>query len=157
VLVLGAAAGLIVPLQAVRIAVASLLIGLGLYRLWRHRHPAFGGMQVGFSDLTVWSFLMASAHGAGLMVLPLAIGLSSADVAAAGSDHAHAGAAVGAGARALWTALGVHTAAYLVVTALLAWIVYTYVGVAILRKVWFNLDWLWACALLVTGAVVLVV
>jgi hypothetical protein len=157
VLVLGAAAGLIVPLQAVKIAVAVILIGFGLYRLWRHRHPTFGGMQVGFRDLTIWSFLMASAHGAGFMVLPLAIGMSSADVTAAGFDHEHTGAALGVGARALWVALGVHTAAYLVVTALLAWLVYTYIGVAILRRVWVNLDWVWACALVVTGAVVLFV
>jgi hypothetical protein len=112
-------------------------------------------MQVGFRDLMIWSFLMASAHGAGFMVLPLVIGLSSADVAAAGAGHAHATDPFGAGARALWAALGVHTVAYLAVTALLAWVVYTRVGVAILRKVWFNLDWLWACSLLVAGVAVL--
>jgi hypothetical protein len=156
-LLLGAAADLVVPLRAVKLVVAAVLVGLGLYRLRRHRHPTFGGMQVGFRDLTIWSFLMASAHGAGFMVLPLVIGMSSADVnAAAASDHAHVTARA-AGAGALWAALGVHTAAYLVVTALLAWVVYTHVGVAILRRVWFNLDWLWACALLVTGAVVLLV
>ena len=58
------------PLDALRVLVALTLMTLGLYRLWRHRHPRFGGMQVGFRDLTVWSFLMASAHGAGFMVLP---------------------------------------------------------------------------------------
>src|SRR6187549_152644 len=63
-------AGLVVPLGALKIVVASILMMLGLYRLWRHRHPRFGGMQVGFRDLTVWSFLMASAHGAGFMVVP---------------------------------------------------------------------------------------
>jgi uncharacterized membrane protein len=155
VLLLGALAGFVVPLHAVRILVASILIGFGVYRLWRHRHPRFGGMQVGFRDLTIWSFLMASAHGAGFMVLPLVIDLSSADVEAAGTGHAHATAPFGAGAQALWTALGVHTAAYLAVTALLAWIVYTRVGVAILRTVWFNLDWLWACSLLIAGLFVL--
>jgi uncharacterized membrane protein len=50
-------------LHPLRIVVASMLTMLGLYRLWCHRHPRFGGMQVGFRDLTVWSFLMASAHG----------------------------------------------------------------------------------------------
>src|SRR5437867_1370362 len=63
-------AGLVVPLDVLKIAVASILIALGLRRLWRHRHPRFGGMQVGFRDLTMWSFLMASAHAAGFMVLP---------------------------------------------------------------------------------------
>jgi hypothetical protein len=154
VLLLGAVAGLVVPLQALRTVVASILIAVGLYRLWRHRHPRFGGMQVGFRDLTIWSFLMASAHGAGFMVLPLVIGLTTAASEATGSGHVHSAEAFGVGG-ALWTALGVHTAAYLAVTALLAWIIYAYVGVAILRKVWFNLDWVWAVALLVTGTIVL--
>ena len=154
-----AAAGLarmVVPLDVLKIVVASTLVTLGLYRLRWHRHPRFGGMQVGFRDLTIWSFLMASAHGAGFMVLPLVIGMTSADLEAAGAGHAHAAHSLGVGARALWTALGVHTAAYLAVTAVLAWIVYTRVGVAILRTVWFNLDWLWACALVIAGAVVLI-
>ena len=77
-------AGLVVPLDALKIAVASILMMLGLHRLWRHRHPRFGGMQVGFRDLTVWSFLMASAHGAGFMVLPFVLGVP----AVAASEHA---------------------------------------------------------------------
>src|SRR5687767_14992904 len=67
-------ARMIVPLEALKPAVAMMLMTLGLYRLWRHRHPRFGGMRVGFRDLTIWSFLMASAHGAGLMVLPFVMG-----------------------------------------------------------------------------------
>src|SRR5262245_51707579 len=55
----GGLAGLVVPPHALKIVVASILMMFGLYRLWRHRHPRFGGMQVGFLDLTVWSFLMA--------------------------------------------------------------------------------------------------
>jgi hypothetical protein len=136
--------------------VASILIAFGAYRLRRHRHPRFGGMQVGFRDLTIWSFLMASAHGAGFMVLPLVIGMTSADLEAAGAGHAHAAHSLGVGARALWTARGIHTAAYRAVTAVLAWIVYTRVGVAILRTVWYNPAWLWACALVIAGAVVLI-
>src|SRR5262245_66493231 len=58
VLAVAAIAQLVVPLDAMKIAVASLLIAMGLYRLWRHRHPRFGGMQVGFRDLTIWSFLI---------------------------------------------------------------------------------------------------
>src|SRR6188474_3286425 len=79
-------ARLAVPLDSLNVFVALLLITLGLYRLWRHRHPRFGGMQVGFRDLAVWSFLMASAHGAGLMVLPFLMPASAA-VAATGHDH----------------------------------------------------------------------
>ena len=150
-----AAARLIVPLDALRIVVASILIAFGLYRLWRHRHPVYGGMQVGFRDLTIWSFLMASAHGAGFMVLPLVMG-TSADLHAAAADHAHV-ATSSAAAWPLTFALGVHTLTYLAVTAILAWIIYSRVGLAILRTAWFNLDWLWACVLVVTGVVVLVI
>jgi len=130
-------------------------MAFGLYRLWRHRHPVYGGMQVGFRDLTIWSFLMASAHGAGFMVLPLVMGMS-ADVQASAAGHAHQMASTQA-AWPLSAALGAHTLAYLVVTTLMAWIVYSRVGLAILRTAWFNLDWLWACVLVVTGILVLVV
>ncbi|MGH9253974.1 MAG: hypothetical protein ACRD3C_05325 [Vicinamibacterales bacterium] len=157
VLLLGAVAERVVSLSLVKIAVASSLIALGLYRLWRHRHPSYGGMQVGARDLTIWSFLMASAHGAGFMVLPLAMGMTTADVEAAGAGHAHAAASSQATAGSLWAALGLHSLAYMTVTALLAWIVYSRVGVAILRTAWFNLDWLWACVLVVTGAVILLI
>jgi hypothetical protein len=154
VLAVAAVAQLVVPLDALTIVVAAILIAFGLYRLWRHRHPVYGGMQVGFRDLTIWSFLMASAHGAGFMVLPLVMG-TSADLHAASAAHNHA-TTTGAAAWPLSFALGIHTLTYLVVTALIAWIIYSRVGLAILRTAWFNLDWLWACVLVVTGAIVLV-
>jgi hypothetical protein len=62
-----------VPLLYIRIGVGVMLVGLGVYKLVRSRHFRWGGMQVGFRDLTIWSFLMASAHGAGLMVLPVVL------------------------------------------------------------------------------------
>jgi hypothetical protein len=71
VLTLAALSGLVIPEPVMRAAVCGLLIGLGGYRLVRHRHPRWGGMRVSMAGLTMWSFLMASAHGAGLMVLPL--------------------------------------------------------------------------------------
>jgi hypothetical protein len=153
VLVVAASARVLLPAGTLRFIVAAILIAFGLYRLWRHHHRVYGGMQVGFRDLTIWSFLMASAHGAGFMVLPVAMDLS-ADVEASGG-HAHGVVAPPAGWTWL-TALGVHTIAYLAVTALIAWVIYTRVGLAILRTAWFNLDWLWAFALVVTGIVVLV-
>ena len=154
VLAVAAAAQLVIPLDTLKIVVASILIAFGLYRLWRHRHPVYGGMQVGFRDLTIWSFLMASAHGAGFMVLPLVMG-ASADLQAASTGHHHVATTTAAG-WPLSFALGVHTLTYLVITALIAWVIYSRVGLAILRTAWFNLDWLWACVLVVTGAVVLV-
>ena len=145
----------VVPMDALKPVVAMMLIALGLYRLWRHRHPRFGGLQVGFRDLTIWSFLMASAHGAGLMVLPFVMGMP-AQMSASAGDHVLHVAAAGAP----WTAtlaLGVHTLVYLVVTALAAWLVYRKLGLALLRTAWFNMDWLWAGALVVAGVVVLAV
>jgi len=154
VLAIVGVAQLVVPFDALNIVVATLLISMGLYRLGRHRHPRFGAMRVSFGDLTVWSFLMASAHGAGLMVLPFVMG-TPASVAAAG--HAHAcvtspGTTL-TSARAL--ALAVHTLSYLVVMTLTAWVVYRKLGLGLLRTAWVNVDWVWAVALVVTGIVVL--
>ena len=152
VIVLAAAARLVVPLAALNGVLAAALMSLGGYRLWRHRHPRVGGMQVGFRDLTLWSFLMASAHGAGLMVLPFVLP-AAATVAAADHHHAHHVQATAAQAAA--TAVALHTAAYFSVMALAAWIVYWKLGLGLLRKAWFNMDWLWAGALVLTGMVVL--
>src|SRR4026209_154227 len=81
VLTLGGLAGLSVPLDVMKILVATTLMTLGLYRLWRHRHPRAGGMQVHFRDLMIWSFLVASAHGAGFIVIPF--------VMPAAASHGH--------------------------------------------------------------------
>jgi hypothetical protein len=154
-----AAAGLaqlVVPGGVLKLTVASILIAVGLYRLWRHRHPRFGGMQVGFRDLTIWSFLMASAHGAGVMVLPFVVGMPGAIASAGLAGAAHAAHLPDAGTA--WTgvlALGVHTAAYLAVMMIVAWTVYAKVGLGVLRKAWFNLDWLWTVVLVAAGVAVL--
>jgi hypothetical protein len=143
----------VLPLGTVKIAVAAALVGLGLYRLVRSRHFAWGGMRVGFRDLTIWSFLMASAHGAGLMVLPVVIGLGV--VQAAPGDHVHMQAAQDP--QTLVTATLVHTAGYLILTAALALVVYQKLGLALLRTAWFNLDRVWAIALITTGCLAVVV
>jgi hypothetical protein len=148
-------AQIVVPLAALKVVVAVMLMTLGLYRLWRHRHPRFGGMQVGFRDLTMWSFLMASAHGAGLMVLPFV--MATPTLSAATNEHAHhLPVASPKVAAADAVAVAIHTLAYLVVMALIAWVVYRKLGLSLLRTAWFNMDWVWAAALVVTGMVVLV-
>jgi hypothetical protein len=158
VLLIVSLAQIVVPLSVLRVLVGLTLMTLGVYRLRRHRHLRFGGMQVGFRDLTVWSFLMASAHGAGFMVLPF-VRPAPATLAAASHAHAaHMPAMAAATTNAATTnalAVAVHTLAYLTVMALAAWTVYRKLGLSLLRKAWFNLDWVWAGALLVTGAVVL--
>jgi hypothetical protein len=133
---------IVLPLGYVQMVVAGALISLGILRILRRRHFAWGGMQVGFRDLTIWSFLMASAHGAGLMVLPIVMPM----------EHEHMHMAGGTGV----TATLVHTVGYLSVTAVVALLVYRKFGLALLRKAWFNLDLVWAAALIVTGCVALV-
>ncbi len=140
---------------ALRYPVAAILVGLGIYRLARHRHPRWVRMQVGFRDLVAWSFLVASAHGAGLMVLPVLLGSRrSLEAAADASGHAHFSTGVRPLAGLLAT--GVHTAAYLAVTGAVAWVVYRKLGLALLRSAWLNLDVVWAAALVIAGVATLV-
>ena len=155
VIAAAAVAGIVVPMYVMKVVIATVLITFGCYRLWRHRHPRFGGMQVGFRDLTAWSFLMASAHGAGFMVLPWVMTMP-ADVSAAVGDHAaHAMSMSGGAPWVGMLAVGVHTVAYLCVMTAAAWVVYRKLGLAFLRTAWLNLDWVWAGALVVTGVAVL--
>lgn len=143
--------GMALPQMAIRYPVAAILFGLGIFSLVRHYHPRWVRMQVGFHDLTVWSFLMASAHGAGLMLLPVLLG--SRTVEAAGHMAGHHYTSVAASPLAALLATAIHTAAYLAVTGLMAWMVYSKFGLAILRKAWLNLNLVWAVALVVTSAV----
>jgi hypothetical protein len=141
----------IMPMRALRWPIAVVLVSLGVMRLFRHHHPRWVGMRVGMGGLTLWSFLMATAHGAGLMVVPVFVGLSFE-----GGEHAHhSAAAAGATASAALLATGVHAASYLAVTAFVALLVFDKLGVGILRRAWFNLDLIWAAALVGSGAATL--
>jgi hypothetical protein len=152
VLALAAAVGLVLPSRQLQWLVAAALFALGIFHLVRHRHFRWGGMRVGPRDLTIWSFLMASAHGAGLMALPLVLGMASPT-----SGHAHAGHVpmVLAGipeAQSFWLlASGVHTLGYLAVTGLVAVVVYEKLGLRLLRTAWVNLDLVWSGALVVSA------
>jgi len=138
--------------KAIRYPVAALLFGLGIYSLARRRHPRWVRMQMGFRDLTVWPFLMASAHSTGLMLLPVLRGSRAVEAADHMAGHHH----VSVAARlAALLATAVHTAAYLAVTGIIAWVVYSKFGLAILRKAWLNLNLVWAAALVVTNVVTL--
>jgi hypothetical protein len=147
--------GMTLPLVAIRYFVAAVLVGLGILCLVRHQHPRWVRMQVGFRDLTIWSFLMATAHGAGLMLVPVLLGSST--VEAANQMAGHHPTSVAASPLAALLATAVHTTAYLAVTGLIAWVVYSKFGLAILRKAWLNLDLVWGAALVVTGVVTLLV
>ena len=151
--------------QALEILTALVLLGFGVYKIFNYyRHPRWVGMQVGMRDLTWWSFLMATAHGAGLMVAPLLLSMSgpAADVhmghthTAMAGEHAAHQAALGAGlSPEVMLGILVHTLAMLAVMALVAWFVYKKFGLRILRSHWINFDLIWAGALLFVGTVAL--
>jgi len=144
-------------LTLLRIAAAICLIGFGAWHLARgYRHQSRVGMQVGFRELTLWSFLMATAHGAGLMVMPVLLELPAS---AAPHDRGPHDAVLSAFAGSLWTgllAVVVHTAAMLLAAGLIAWAVFAWIGLAILRRAWINLDLVWSLVLIATGAIFLV-
>ena len=146
----------VLPEQVVRYLCAALLGVFGLWRLVRARHPRWVGMRVGFRDLMLWSFLMASAHGAGLMLVPLLLQWPAPD-----ASHARLLAALWPQAAAtspalVLAAVSVHTLSLFLVTSAIALLVYEKLGVAFLRHAWFNLDVLWAAALFVAGVMALV-
>ena len=139
------------PVWLRRLAGVVLLGWAGWHWRFGARHRVRVGMTTGQLGLAFWSFLMATAHGAGLMLLPVLMPA----VATAGHPHAHqapAGAALGP----ILAALGVHTLAMLLATAAAALLVYDWLGVAVLRRGWVNLDLLWTAALAVTGTLLLV-
>jgi hypothetical protein len=140
--------------DGLRVLGASALVVFGLYKLLAPlSHPRWVGMRVGARDLTVWSFLMATAHGAGLMLVPVLLELPIADAHAADAhaDHALMLVSPGGLSGVELAAVGVHTAAMYLVMAAIALVVFERVGIAIVRRAWFNLDRLWAGSLIAAG------
>jgi len=143
--------GEVVPFRWLQVGCAATLLGIAIWKLYRFRHPTWVGMCVNFWDLTLWSWLMATAHGAGFMVVPVLLGARSLFCGTAAP-----------GANAILTvqplmatgAVVVHTVSHLVVSGIIAWIVYDFVGLAILRRSWINLDLIW-CFTLLGAAIVL--
>lgn len=156
-IVIAAVAGarLVVSPTAIRWGGGALLMVFGGYRLWRSgRHPRWVGMRVGTRDLVLWSFLMSSAHGAGLMLVPVLLQLPAA-------SHAAHGIPPGGGPAALpleaaGAALVVHTVALLAVMTAVAVLVYETAGVDLLRRGWINLDLIWSLALIGAGLLTVV-
>ena len=163
VVVLVGAAQLWIDATILRWIGGGLLIAFGMYKwLVPLSHPRWVGMRVGPADLALWSFLMASAHGAGLMLMPVLLRLQpdAADHVAhdggrrlqiAGREHQAAGTR-GSGSRSPCT-----RSSMLLVMAAIALVVYQKVGLKILRSAWINLDRVWAITLIVApGAVTFV-
>jgi hypothetical protein len=135
------ATGFVVDSRLIRIACGGLLIAWAIYHVrYGHRHRVRVGMTTGFAGLVLWSFLMATAHGAGLMLIPALIPLC--------------GSMAGRAPEALLVSLaavGVHTLATLLVTGGIALLVYDWLGVGVLRRGWINFDRLWIFGLAGTG------
>ena len=130
----------------------GILVAFGVFKLARPlSHPRWVGMRVGPADLALWSFLMSSAHGAGLMLTPVLLRLQPD--AAGHAAHASELTRISSLAALDLLAIAVHSGAMLVVMAVIALVVYEKVGLAILRSAWINLDRIWAFTLIATGAV----
>ena len=135
---------------------AGGLIAFGLDRLFRARHPRWVGMRVGFRDLTLWSLVMASAHGAGLMLVPILLQWPTGHSSHAPLLHELSPEVIARSPALMLLAVGVHTAGMLFVTAAVAVLVYEKFGLAVLRRAWLNVDVLWAIALCMAGVLALV-
>lgn len=135
---------------AVQLGASTIVILMGLYLLWNRRHPKFLA-RVHPARLALWSFLAAMAHGAGLMLVPMYLGISGD--AMAGAEHAHGNHMV---TENLTSALGVavvHTLAMLFAAGSIATTIYFWLGIKFLSKTWFNLDVVWALSLIIVGAI----
>jgi hypothetical protein len=156
--VIGAAS--IVDPSALHVAAAAVLIAFGLFRFVKpHAHWRWTKMRVDNRELTLWSFLMSTAHGAGLMVAPALISLQNASSQAAGAASAHDKSDLALASHVSLPAAGVgvliHVAAMLLVMGAIALVVYEKVGLGVLRRAWINTDHIWAFAFVVAGIVTL--
>ncbi len=143
--------GMTIDQERLRIGAAILLIAWAIYHsLYGHRHRVRVGMQTGVMGLTLWSFLMATAHGAGLMLIPALVPLCLA------ATPARELTASGSLPISL-AAIAVHMSAMLLVMGLIALIVYHWVGLGFLRRGWINLDLIWTAALVATALLLFVV
>lgn len=157
VVVLVRAGGILAAPDAVSLAGAAILIGFGLYKLLKPlSHPRWVGMRLKPRELALWSFLMSSAHGAGVMLIPIFAGLPSGVGAHGGHEHGLAETSltvfsVGQDLAAVF----LHTIVMLVVMGAVALLVYEKLGVAVLRKAWLNQGLVWAIALIIAGLLTL--
>lgn len=131
----------------IRLTAGLTVVAFGLYKLVNRRHPRFLN-RVRPSQLTLWSFLMATAHGAGLMLVPIYLGLCSTN-----EGHAAMADLIGSGLTTSILVCVVHTLAMISAGGIMAWVVYRHFGLRLLRTAWLNLDSVWAGSLILTGAI----
>lgn len=140
--------------RPLRLAAGAAVLLFGVFRLVERRHPRLLA-RIPPTRLAWWSFLMATAHGAGLMLVPFTLGLCEASPAAGTISNAHASLADALARSGPGTALAVatvHTAAMMLTGVTMAWLVYRYLGLQFLRRSWLNLDRFWAASLVLAGS-----
>jgi len=140
--------------RQIQMGAGLLVIGFGAFRLVDRRHPR-ALARIPPAQLGLWSFAVAIAHGAGLMLVPIYLGLCSA--AAPDAGHAAAGALMGANLGMAVLVSLVHSAAMIAAGGILAWLVYRYLGLKFVSRSWFNLDATWALSLVAVGALSLAI
>jgi hypothetical protein len=138
----------------IQIGASFLVIGFGVFRLIRRRHPRVLA-RIRPTQLGLWSFAVAIAHGAGLMLVPIYLGLCrQSDV---DWGHEAAGALISANLTMALLVSTVHAGAMMAVGGLLAWLVYRHLGLKLVSQTWFNLDAIWAASLILVGTLSLLV
>jgi hypothetical protein len=155
--VIGLAA--VVDPAALHIGAAAVLLAFGVFRFLKPRaHFRWTAMRVSNRELTLWSFLMSTAHGAGLMVAPVLIGLQAglARGHMAGDHHDDLAMVTTLSIPQSALAIAVHVGTMLVVMGAIAVVVYEHVGLQVLRRAWLNTDRLWAAAFVLAAAITLV-
>ena len=139
--------------QPIQIAASLIVIAFGVFRLINQRQPRVLA-RIPPTQLALWSFVVAIAHGAGLMLVPIYLGLCrTADL---DPGHEAAGTLIDANLTMAVLVAVVHALAMITAGGILAWLVYRYLGLRFLSRSWFNLDSVWAASLVLVGAVSLV-
>jgi hypothetical protein len=140
--------------QHIQIGASLLVIGFGIFRLINRRHPR-ALARIPPTQLGLWSFAVAIAHGAGLMLLPIYLGLCRA--ADSDKGHAAAGALINSNLGMAVLVSVIHSAAMISAGGLLGWLVYRYLGLKFVSRSWFNLDATWASSLVLVGVLSLAI
>jgi hypothetical protein len=150
-IVLGAAA--VIEPRALHVGAAAVLLAFGIFRFLKPRaHPRWTTMRVNGRELALWSFLMSTAHGAGLMVAPLLIGLQGAE-AVASHQHEELGLVVDVPLLSAGLGIALHVAAMILVMAIVALVVYEKLGLELLGRAWVNTDGIWAATFVLAAGI----
>jgi hypothetical protein len=135
--------------REIQITASTLVVGFGIFQLVKRRHPRMLA-RISPGQLGLWSFAIAIAHGAGLMLLPVYLGLCKPQDTDMG--HAAASTLINANLTMALSVSLVHSAAMIAASGALAWLVYRYLGLGMIARSWFNLDTTWATSLILVGA-----